>query len=240
MLARGIPGLYCMGGTNLKHHFVGDQNFSEIPKTWKRLPRFWELKKCHNGKRDGVSAVNHKYPFLNQCMWGSKKNMHPNIKKSKPRMYQTLTDRILRFMFGMYSACSCQVKVEDPKKRQAGGQVEICGLPATWKSSCPKTQLHRALYLMLWRSIRQLDYVRLRFCMNLAHWVIAFRQAYILSSAIILGQIWTCVAGTIQTDHPEACRFVEILRFPAIATYADWRKSEAPVLEKASLVAKSI
>ena len=104
-------------------------------------------------------------------------------------MYQTLTDRILRFMFGMYSACSCQVKVEDPQKRQAGGQVEICGLPATWKSSCPKTQLHRALYMMLWRSTRQLDYVRLRFCMNLAHWVIAFRQAYILSSAIILGQI---------------------------------------------------
>ena len=45
------------------------------------------------------------------------------------------------------------------------------------------------------------------------------------------------MAGTIQTDHPEACRFVEILRFPAIATYADWRRSEAPDMEKASLVA---
>ena len=32
---------------------------------------------------------------------------------------------------------------------------------------------------------------------------------------------------------------MEILRFPAIATYADWRKAEGPDMEKASLVANS-
>ena len=85
--------------------------------------------------------------------------------------------------------------------------------------------------------------------------MIAFCQAYIayiLSSACIVGQIgfvWQEQCKLIILKLADALIkrrewFVETLRFPAIATYADWREeaakesTEVEEVEKASLVVK--
>ena len=79
--------------------------------------------------------------------------------------------------------------------------------------------------------------------------MIAFCQAYILSFAIMAGQIgfvrqeqYKLIILKLAEALIKSCEwFVEILRFPAIAPYADWREAaseESTEVGKASLVVK--